>query len=264
MFKKKSILLYAMLINWIVVVIIGVVTGIILRDLRGIEWFGSPLLACILMGIIITVLYLTTKNRDWKITEIIVFWFAIFFFLTIINMATLAKCILGTWEDFQAMPIMGTFQLLLLAIAFHLQFSVIRKKALNIFTLWTTVLFLFTLSSMVFLALSIFGRWESDFQQYPIIGIGIWTGLMFILYLTPKGDQMSTPKVFFFWSWFMFVGVGISMVLTYVCSIAGDPKIWPIYPALGTFGLALLATILMIISSKLNGEPSDKIDTLNE
>lgn len=199
-----------MILNWILVLIIGVAMGVVLRDLRGIEWFGSPLLACLLLGIIMTVLYLTTKNRDWKITEIVVFWFASLFILTIINMATLATCILGTWEDFQAMPIMGTFQFLLIAVAAHLQGSFIRKKALNIFALWTTVFFLITLSSMVFLALSLFGGWDSGFQQYPIIGIGIWTSLMFILYLTPKNDQLSTPKVFFFWSWFMFVGIGIS------------------------------------------------------
>ena len=45
---------------------------------------------------------------------------------------------------------------------------------------------------------------------------------------------MSTPKVFFFWSWIMFVGIGINMVLTYVYSVSDDSAIWPLFPALGT------------------------------
>ena len=85
--------------NWILVITTGAITGIILHDLRGSEWFGSPLLACLFMGIIMTVLYLTTQSRAWRITEIIVFWFASLLILIIINMATLAKYILGTWED---------------------------------------------------------------------------------------------------------------------------------------------------------------------
>lgn len=254
--KKHSILFYSMVGNWILVITIGVITGIILRDLRGSEWFGSPLLTCLFMGIIMTVLYLTAQSRAWRITEIIVFWFASLFILTIINMATLAKYILGAWEDFQGMPIMGTLQLLLIAIALHLQESKIRKKALNIFTLWTTVLFLITLSTMVFLALWIFGGWDSDFQQYPIIGIGIWTCLMYILYFTPEGDQMPIPKVFFFWSWFMFIGIGTSMVLTYVYALEGNRHIWPLYPSLGTFGLALLSTLIMILSRRKNSKSS--------
>lgn len=253
-----------MIINWILVLVIGIAMGFVLRDLQGLEWFGSPLLTCILMGIIMTVLYFTTKNRNWKLSEVVVFWFASLLVVIIINMATLAQCILGTWEDFQAMPIMGIFQLLIIAIAYHLQESYIRKRALNVFTLWTSVLFLITLSSMVFLALSLFSGWDTGFQQYPIIGIGIWTGLLFLLYLTPKGDRMSAKQVFFFWSWFMFIGIGISMVLTYVYALAGDPKIWPLYPTLGTFSIALIATILLIISSRKQSNSMEKMVDLSK
>lgn len=76
MSDKKNILFYSMIINWILMIIIGVSMGVVLRDLRGIEWFGSPLFACILMGLSMPILYFTTKHREWKITEIILFWFA--------------------------------------------------------------------------------------------------------------------------------------------------------------------------------------------
>ena len=93
--ENKNNLLFAMIINWVVVLAIGISMGLLLQQkLNGIEWFGSPLLACLLMGISMTTLYLTTKNRSWKITEIILFWFANLFVIVIINMTTLAYCIL--------------------------------------------------------------------------------------------------------------------------------------------------------------------------
>ncbi|MGC9781015.1 MAG: hypothetical protein HZR80_17355 [Candidatus Heimdallarchaeota archaeon] len=116
------------------------------------------------------ILYFTTKQREWKITEIIFFWFAAFFIINIINMITLAYCILGNWEDFQAIPLMGAFQFLVVAIAINFMKQNMRRNALNQFTLWTTVFF-FTLSSMVFLALSLFRGWE-NWQQMPLVGTG--------------------------------------------------------------------------------------------
>ena len=114
---------------------------------------------------------------------------------------------------------------------------------------------------MVFLALSLFGGWDTGFQQYPIIGIGIWTGLMYILYLTPKGDQMSTRMVFFLWSWFMFVGIGISMILAFVYAVSDNNAIWPLFPALGAFSVALVSTVILIISNKKHGKPSEKVES---
>ena len=260
MSKPNGIIFYSMIANWIIVTFVGIMMAVILRDLRGLEWFGSPLLACFLLGVIMTVLYFATKNRAWKITEVLIFWLASLFVLTIINMATLAQCILDSWEDYQAMPIMGTFQLLLMAIAVHLQVSYIKKEALNSFILWTTLLFLLTASTQIFLALSLFHGWYARFQQYPIIGVGIWTFLMFTLYLSPNGQRMPLFKVFFYWSWFLFIGIGVSMVLTYVYALASDPRIWPLYPTVSTFGLALFATILLLVSSRKKGKSFEKAE----
>ncbi len=246
MSNRKNWLLYSMVINWIIMIIIGVIMGVVLRDLRGIEWFGSPLLACILMGLSMTILYFTTKHKEWKLTEIILFWFAALFIVNIINMTTLAYCILGNWEDFQAMPIMGTFQLLIVALAVHFMMQYMRRRALNQFTLWTTVFFFITLSSMVFLALSLFEGWD-DWQQMPIVGIGIWTVLMYIIYLTPKGEQMLILHVFFYWAWFMFVGITTSMIAVYIQLLSDKTEIWPLYPSIGTLGIAIVATVLLIV-----------------
>jgi hypothetical protein len=255
-----------MIANWILVTIIAVVTSLILRNsLSGIEWFGSPLLVCVLLGIIMTVLYFTTRTRDWKITEIILFWFAALFILITINMATLASLILGAWEDFQAMPIMGTFQLLLTAIAVHFHVVHMRKTPLNIFTLWTTVLFAWVLTSMVFLALSLFGGFDTGFQQYPLIGFGLWTTLMFILYLVPHPEKLTTKIVFFFWSWFLFLGIGTSMLLTYFFALTPtENQLWPLFPALGALALAIFSTILLFVNRKTRVVPSEKVSTFND
>jgi hypothetical protein len=62
----------------------------------------------------------------------------------------------------------------------------------------------------------------------------------------------------------MFIGISISMVLTYFYAVGIGGGLWPLYPSLGTFGLALLGTILFIISRRENEKPSDKIKTLDE
>ncbi len=174
-------------------------------------------------------------------------------------MATLAYCILGGWESFQAMPIMGTFQLLLIVIALHFMVQYMNRKPLNVITLWTTVVFLFITSTMIFLGLSIFEMWE-DWQVYPIIGFGIWTGLLYILYLTPKGMNMLLRQVMFYWSWFLFIGISTSMILVYFLLLE-IKEIWPLYPTLITLGGAILATCIMIFQRNKNGLPSQKAST---
>lgn len=171
-------------------------------------------------------------------------------------MTTLAYCILGNWEDFQAMPIMGTLQLLMVVLAVNFMMQNMKRNALNLFTLWTSVLFFWTLSSMVFLALSLFGGWD-DWQQMPIVGIGIWTVLMYILYLTPKGEKMPTLNVFFYWSWFMFSGITASMVATYIQLVPDRSTIWPLFPAIGALGIAIIATVLLIVNR--NRIPHEKL-----
>jgi len=103
---------------------------------------------------------------------------------------------------------------------------------------------------MIFLGISIFERWE-DWQVYPIIGFGIWTGLLYILYLSPKGMNMQLRKVMFYWSWFLFIGISTSMILVYFLLLE-IKEIWPLYPFLVTLGCSFLATILMIIKEDIS------------
>jgi hypothetical protein len=243
--ENKKNLLYAMIINWVIVLAIGISMGIVLQhDLNGIEWFGSPLLSCSLMGISMTVLYFASNKRTWKITEIILFFFANLFVFMILNMITLAYCILGSWERFQAMPIMGTFQLLVIAFASHFMVQHMKRTPLNVIVLWTTVVFVFITSTMIFLALSIFSGWE-NWQILPIIGTGTWLVLSYLIYLSSKSADLGWITVIFWWLWFLFVGIGTSMFLVYWFDI-NISNYWPIYPILGAFLLAVLGTILKL------------------
>jgi len=69
-----------------------------------------------LLSVIVTVFYFAARNKPIQSTVIVMIWSLFLFLVTTINMLTLAYLVLGGWEDFQAMPVMGTFQLILVTL----------------------------------------------------------------------------------------------------------------------------------------------------
>ena len=242
---KHRFLLALTIWTWIVSSSIAVLFFFVMRsDMSGIEWLGSPLFGMVLLSVIVTVFYFVARNKLIPSTVIVMIWFFFLFLVTAVNMLTLAYLVFGEWEDFQAMPIMGTFHLILVAGGIHFSLEKKLRKATFVLLAWTIVLFLITTSTMVSLACAFFNGWET-WQTYPVLGIGLWTGLMMIAYLGLKSLSVSLLDALFYWAWSMCIGISISMIGVFFV-LLNQEHLWPFYPIVGTSGFALLITALKI------------------
>ncbi len=156
--KEKQRLLLAFTIwTWIVGSIIGILFAFVLfNDFSGLEWFGSPTSGMVFLIVLMTSFYLIFRNRNLQPTMIVTIWFFFLFLATTISMIALAYASLGQWENFQSMPLLGTFLMVLWAVGVHFTLKDRQRKPLFILTLWTAVLFLiiaFTMFALGFAAL---------------------------------------------------------------------------------------------------------------
>ena len=247
--SNQKFLLGITIWTWIVGSIIGVLfLFIMLHDLSGIEWFGSPTFGMVILVLLMTSFYLIFRKKSIQPSLLIVIWFVFLFVATTISMIALAYANFGAWEDFQTMPLMGTFHLILWALGVHLSYKKVPKKQLYLFTLWTAELFLTTLFTMIALAYGPFGMWE-DWQPYPILGTGIWIGILTIIYFVIRTPTISWIDAGFYWSWTMFVGITTSMLSVYIVLI-NFAFLWPFFPIIGTFSVAALFTLLKFLVGK--------------
>ncbi|MCK4844543.1 MAG: hypothetical protein KAS95_02610 [Candidatus Heimdallarchaeota archaeon] len=215
-----------------------------LNDFSGLEWFGNPTFGMIVLIVLMTSFYLIFRKKNIQATLVIIIWFFFLFLATSISMIALAYTSLGQWEDFQSMPLLGTFLLVLWAVGVHFTLKDRQRKPLYILTLWTAVLFLTIAFTMIALGLGLFGSWE-EWQYYPIIGFGIWAILSIVAYLVVKTPTISWIDSLFYWSWSMFIGITTSMLSVYIVLLNYE-DIWPFYPIAGTLALATLFTTLKL------------------
>ena len=242
--RRRISFLFAMTIwTWIVASMIAVLFFFVLRsDLSGEEWLGSPLLGMALISGFMAVFYSAARKKPIQPTMILFVWTVFLFLATTINMFSLAHYVLGGWEDFQVMPIMGTFQLILIAAGIHLSLKKELRSALFVLLTWTIVLFLLTTSTMFALACPLFGMWE-DWQAYPILGTGLWTGLMVVATFLLRSRSISCLDALSSWAWSMCIGTSVSMLGVFFV-LDRQEHGWPFYPIVGTLCFALLITVL--------------------
>lgn len=131
-----------------------------LDDFSGLEWFGSPTFGMVVLIVLMTSFYLIFRKKNLQPTIIVIICFFFLFLTTTISMIAFAYTNLGQWEDFQSMPLMGTFLLVLWAAGVHFTIKDRQQKPLYILTLWTVVLFLTIAITMIALGFGLFGSWE--------------------------------------------------------------------------------------------------------
>ncbi len=122
--------------TWIVGSIIGVLfVFVMLNDFSGLEWFGSSTFGMIVLIVLMTSFYLIFRKRNLQPTLIAIIWFFFLFLATTISMIAFAYTSLGKGEDFQSMPLLGTFLLVLWAVGVHFTLKDRQRKPLYILTL---------------------------------------------------------------------------------------------------------------------------------
>ncbi len=241
--QKQRFLLALTIWTWTVAIAVAVLFFFVLRnDLSGVEWLGSPLFGMTLLSVIVTVFYFVARNLPIQPTVTVVIWSLFLFIVTTINMLTLAHLVLGGWEDFLAMPIMGTFQVGLITGGIHFSVKEELRGAVHALLIWTVVLFLLTVTAMIALAFAFFDGWEA-WQTYPVLGTGLWTALMIVAYLRLKSLSVSLLDALFYWTWSLFIGIGVSMAGVFFILLNRE-QLWPFYPIVGTLSAALLVTAL--------------------
>lgn len=249
--EKQRFLLGLTIWTCIIGSIIGVVfLFVLLKDFSGLEWFGSPTFAMVVLIVLMTSFYFIFRKRNIRPTICVIIWFFFLFIATTISMLAFAYTNLGQWEDFQSMPLLGTFLLVLWAIGVHFSLKDRQRKPLYILTLWAVVLFLTIAFTMIALGFGLFSSWD-EWQYYPIIGFGIWALLSVIAYLVLRPTTISWIDSLFYWSWSMFIGITTSM-LSVLIALLDYSDLWPIYPIAGTLGLAALFTTLKFTWKKSN------------
>ncbi len=241
--EKQRFLLALTIWTWIVGSIIGVLfVFVMLNDFSGLEWFGSPTFGMVVLIVLMTSFYLIFRKKDLQSTMIVTIWFFFLVLATTISMIAFAYTSLGQWEDFQSMPLLGTFLLVLWALGAHFTLKDRQRKPLYILTLWTVVLFLTIAFTMIALGFGLFGSWE-EWQYYPIIGFGFWAILSVSAYLVMKTPSISWLDSLFYWSWSMYIGIATSMLGVFFV-LLDNRELWPFYPTVGTFVFAALITTL--------------------
>ncbi len=134
--EKQRFLLALTILTWIIGSIIGIVfVLVLLNDFSGLEWFGSPSFGMVVLIVLMTSFYFIFRKRNIRPTISVIIWFFFLFLATTISMIAFAYTSLGQWEDFQSMPLLGTFLLVLWSVGVHFTLQDRQRKPLYILTL---------------------------------------------------------------------------------------------------------------------------------
>ncbi|MHA1201849.1 MAG: hypothetical protein ACTSQ4_04940 [Candidatus Heimdallarchaeaceae archaeon] len=117
--EKQRFLLAFTIWTWIVGSIIGVLFAVVMfNDFSGLEWFGSPTFGMVILIMFMSSFYFIFRKRVLQPTMIVTIWFFFLFLATTISMIAFAYTTLGQWEDFQSMPLLGTFLFVLWSLGY--------------------------------------------------------------------------------------------------------------------------------------------------
>jgi hypothetical protein len=243
---KQSKLLFAFTIcEWIVAASLSIYFYLTMRtDLSGSEWLGSPLFGLPLLTVLMTAYYFAARNKSIQPTVHGVVWSIFLLLVTTANMLTLARFVFGGWKGFQFMPIMGSFQLILIALGVHISLKEKSRGALFIFLTWTIVLSLLAASTFASMTVA----FHSDFGKVGFVvglGLGIWIGVMLIAYFGFRSRFVSWLDALVGWAWCMCIGNSVSMLVAFFVLLK-QGQLWTFYSVVGTFSFALLVTALRI------------------
>jgi hypothetical protein len=230
---------------WIVAAALSIYFYLTMRtDLSGSEWLGSPLFGLPLVAVLMTAYYFAARDKSIQPAVHGVAWAFILLVVTTANMLSLAHFVFGEWRSFQYMPIMGAFQLILVALGVHISLKEKSRGALYLFLTWTIVLSLLTASTFAFMTIA----FHSDFGKVDLVaglGLSVWIGLMLMATFGFRSRFATWLDALVGWAWCMVIGNSVSMVVAvFVLHKLG--QMWTLYSLVGTFSFAVLVTALRI------------------
>jgi hypothetical protein len=244
--KKQSKFLFAFTIcAWIVAASLSTYFYLTMRtDLSGSEWLGSPLFGLPLLAVLMTAYYFGARNKSIQPIMHGVVWSFILFLVTTANMLTLARFIFSGWKGFQFMPIMGTFQLILIALGVLISLIEKSRGPLFISLTWTIVLSLLIASTIAFMT----AAFHSNFGKVGLVaglGLGVWIGLMLMATFGFRSRFVSWLDALVGWAWCMCIGNSVSMLVAFFVLLKHG-QLWTFYSLVVTFSSAILVTALRI------------------
>ena len=259
--KQNKFLLTITICAWIVAAVLSIHYYLTMRtDLSGSEWLGSPLFGLPLLAVLMAVYYLGARNKSIQPTVHVVVWSFFLLLVTTANMLTLAHFIFAVrkdfqfvvwggfqfdgWKGFQFIPIMGAFQLLLIALGVHISLKERSRGALFIFLTWTIVLSLLAASTFVTMTIAS----HSDFGTLVIVlgpGLGVWIGMLLIATFGFRSRFVAWLDALVGWAWCLCIGISVSMLVAFFVLLKPG-QLWTLYPLVGTFSFAILVTALRL------------------
>jgi hypothetical protein len=214
------------------------------NDLSGLEWLGSPLLGLGALAVVMTAYSLVARNLAWRPTTHGIAWLLFLFLATTVNMLTLARFVFGSWKDFQVLPVVIAFDLVLIAVGVHFSLKQKSRGFMSLLLTWTVVLFLAVVSSMGTLGIAFQpGFWTIGFMAE--LGLGILAGSLVIGYsaLCARPGSRRGAVTSVAWRVCVLIGAGL---LTARLLLSAQYSYWFLSYAVVAAVLAVLMVALRI------------------
>ncbi|HSB89213.1 MAG TPA: hypothetical protein VLD63_04200 [Anaerolineales bacterium] len=220
------------------------------NDLSGLEWLGSPLLGMGALAILMTAYHLGARNLALRPTAHGVAWLLFLCLATVVNMLTLARFIFGEWKDFQAIPVVVAFELVLIALGVHFSFMEKSRGPMFLLLTWTAVLFLVVVTSMGALGTALQpGFWTIGLMAE--LGVGILMGTLVIGTSAIQARPGSLRSVLASVAWRVCLLIGAGLLTAHFL-LSAQYSVWLVSYAVVALVLAVLVAVLRVPA----GEPT--------
>lgn len=211
-------------------------------NLSGLEWLGSPLLGLGALAVVMTAYYLGARNLALRPTTHVVAWSLFAFLATTANMLTLARFVFGEWKDFQALPVVLSFDLIPIALGVHFSLKEKSRGPMFLILTWTVILFLVDVISMATLGMALQpGFWAIGFMAE--LGLGILMGTLVIGYSAVRSQTQTPSGVLTSVAWRVCILIGASL-LAYHLVFSAQYSVW-------LFSYAAVAVVLAALVAAL-------------
>jgi len=238
---RQKLPLHLTIWTWIAAVGLSIWAYFTLRPYQhGLEWLGTPLFGLPLLALLVTAYYLIVQKKAFRWTVHVLVYLIILFVVTAANMLTFATYILSGWRSFLYLPLICTFESLLVFLGIHISQRVRSRGALFLYLFWTIVLFIVTGSTFALFYLAFHSLWRVGIS----VGVGFvfWIGSLLVAY-GYRARFASSPDALACWAWGMVLGAGVSIIPGYLLLTM---KLVPLYATIGTIIFALVVTALRL------------------
>lgn len=214
------------------------------NDLSGLEWLGSPLLGLGALAVIMTAYYLGVRNLAFRPTTHGVAGMLFLFLVTAVNMLTLARFVFGEWKDFQVLPVVVAFELVLIALGVHFSLKQKSRGPMSLLLTWTVVLFLVVVTSMPTLGIALQpGFWTIGFMAE--LGLGVLAGSLVIGYSALSARPEFRRGALTGMAWRLCILIIVTLLAAHFV-LSAQVNVWPVSYAAVALVLTVVVTALQI------------------